>query len=189
MGNAAKKLYTIEDWLNLNDNERCELIEGDLVYKATPSSDHSDAQSAIVTNLKSEYQYKRKGPRGWWIRTEISVVYPGRQNGFVHDLAGWKKENYPEKPKGKRVAERPDWVCEILSGNKKDDLTTKKWVLHEHKVPYYWMVDLQSEIISVLEWAEKGYVTVADAEKEEKRILPPFDMEFSIAVLLGNDPE
>lgn len=189
MGNAARKLYTLEDWYNLPDNERCELIEGDLVYKTMPSADHSDSQSAIDTHLKSEFQYKRKGPKGWWIRTEISVVYEGRPNGFIHDLAGWKKENYPEKPSGKKVVERPDWVCEILSENRKNDLDIKKWVLHEHKVPYYWIVDLELEMISVLEWSEKGYTIILDAKKEEKRILPPFDMEYSVSVFLGNEPE
>ncbi len=189
MASAARKLFTMDDWVNMPDRERCELIEGDIVYKTMPSSDHSDAQIAIATIINNEFHIKRKGPTGWWIRTEISVIYEGRPNGFVHDLAGWKKENYPEKPRGKRIVERPDWVCEILSGNKKDDLNTKKWVLHEHKVPYYWIVDLESEIISVLRWEKDGYLIVADAGKSEKRILEPFDLEFDISFLLGNETE
>ena len=189
MGNAARKLYTIEDWMNLPDDDRCELIEGDLVYKNLSNADHSYAQSAIVTSIKQEYQYKRKGPKGWWIGTEMSVIYDGRPNGFSHDLAGWKKENYPEKPRGKKITQRPDWVCEILSENRKNDLNTKKWVLHEHRVPYYWLVDLELEMISVLEWAQKGYMTILDAKKGEKMALPPFDMKFDISVLLGNEPE
>jgi Uma2 family endonuclease len=188
MVSAARQLLTIQDWMDLPDDERCELIEGDFVYKAMPNSDHSDSQSAIDSTLK-EYQWKRKGPTGWWIRTEISVIYDGRSNGFIHDIAGWKKENYPEKPRGKWVAERPDWVCEILSENRRNDLNTKKWVLHEHRVPYYWIVDLEAEMISVLRWEKGGYLIIADAKKGEKRILEPFDMEFDVSVLLGNEPE
>ncbi|MES2615332.1 MAG: Uma2 family endonuclease [Bdellovibrionota bacterium] len=189
MASAARQLVTVEDWLHISDEVRCELIEGDIVYKALPSSGHSDSQIHIGATLLNEYQTKKRGSGGWWIRTEISVVYSGRPNGFIHDLAGWKKENYPEKPVGRKVSEKPDWVCEILSGNRKDDLDTKKWVLHEHKVPYYWIVDLESEIISVLEWNEKGYLIIADARKSEKRVLAPFDMEFDINVLLGNESE
>lgn len=185
---AVKKLATIEDWLNRLDEQRCELIEGDLVYKAAPSAEHSYSQSLMATTIINEFQLKRKGPNGWWIGTEISVVYEGRPNGFIHDLAGWKKENYPQKPQGKKVVEKPDWVCEILSGNRKDDLDTKKWVLHEHRVPYYWIVDLELEIISVLEWSTKGYTIILDAKKSEKRILPPFDFVFDVSVLLGNEP-
>jgi Uma2 family endonuclease len=190
MVNTAKKIYTIDDWSNLPNEERCELIEGDLVYKTLPSADHSYSQNAITTIITSEYHYKRKGPKGWWIGTEISVAYGERRvNGFIHDLAGWKKENYPEKPRGKKVLERPDWVCEILSSNKKNDLDTKKWVLHEHKVPFYWIVDLELEMIFVLEWAEKGYTIIVDACKDQKRILPPFDMEFNVSMLLGNNSD
>lgn len=189
MSSAVKKIFTVEDWVNMPESERCELIEGDFIYKVMPSSDHSDAQIHIGATLLNEYQSKKRSSGGWWIRTEISVVYEGRQNGFIHDLAGWKKENYPEKPRGTRIVERPDWVCEILSGNRKDDLDTKKWVLHEHRVPHYWIVDLRAEIISVLEWSEKGYVMIADARKGEKRILAPFDMEFDVSVLLGNEAE
>lgn len=189
MGNLARKIYTIEDWVCLLEEERCELIEGEFVYKALPSSEHSSSQSAIDSIIKNEFQWKRKGPNGWWIMTETSVIYDGRPNGFIHDLAGWKKENYPEKPKGKRIIERPDWVCEILSGNRKADLDTKKWVLHEHRVPYYWIVDLEAEIISILRWEKDGYIIIADARKGEKRILEPFDMEFDVSVLLGNEPD
>ena len=51
------------------------------------------------------------------------------------------------------------------------------------------MVDLELEMISILEWSEKGYITIMDAKKSEKRILPPFDMEFDVSVLLGDEPE
>lgn len=187
--NAAKQLYTVDDWLSLPDDDRCELIDGDLVHKAMPSVEHGLAQSAIITTLKSEYQWKRKGPKGWWLGTEISVVYEGRSNGFTHDIVGWKRENYPEKPQGKKTSARPDWICEILSLNRKTDLETKRWVLHEHRVPYYWLVDLDAEIVSVLEWSEKGYVIILDAKKGENRILPPFDMEFAVSVFLGNEPD
>jgi Uma2 family endonuclease len=189
MTNTAKKLITLTTWASLPEQARCELIEGELKYKAIPSSQHSDSQSAIAALLKHRVQWKPKGPHGWWIRTEISVVYPERQNGFIHDLAGWKKETYPQKPQGKKILERPDWVCEILSGNRKDDLDTKKWVLHEHKVPYYWIVDLKAEMISVLRWEKEGYLILADARCSEKRTLLPFDTEFEISVLLGNEPE
>ena len=86
MASAARKLVTVEDWINIPSEERCELIEGEIVYKALPSSEHSCSQSAIDTNIKSEYQYKRKGSKGWWIMTEASVVYEGRPNGFIHDV-------------------------------------------------------------------------------------------------------
>ena len=37
------------------------------------------------------------GTGGWWIATEVSVVYAGDQ-GFRHDVAGWRKDRTPLRP-------------------------------------------------------------------------------------------
>jgi hypothetical protein len=184
-----KRLFTIENWLNLPEGEICELIEGDLVYKSSPTSDHSDSRSAIDTMIKNEFQWKRKGADGWWIRAEISAIYQGKNNGFIHDLAGWKKINFPEKPRGKKTIERPDWVCEILNENEETHLEVKKRILHENGVPIVWIVDLKLQKISVFQWGPMSYVLKEDVHVSEKKALEPFDLEFSISVLLGNEPE
>jgi Uma2 family endonuclease len=75
-------------------------------------------------------------------------------------------------------------VCEILSSNRSNDLVTKRLVLHEHRVPYYWIVDIKSGSISVMEWGISGYTIIADARAGERKILLPFDMEIDVSVLL-----
>ena len=118
----------------------------------------------------------------------MAVVYEGRPNGFIHDIAGWRRDRHAEKPKGRKVVLKPDWVCEILSGNSSNDTVTKKWVLHEHRVEYYWIVNLQDQIISVYEWAEKGYMCIADATKGELKKLKPFEeIELDVSFLFGDD--
>lgn len=188
---AAKQLYTIDDWLSIPDNERCELIEGDIVYKALPSFHHGEFQGNLREALSAFRKKNNNGgnpPSGWWFSLEVAVVYEGRPNGFVHDIAGWRKDRHTEKPNGRKVTQTPDWVCEILSGNKTNDLVTKKWVLHEHKVEYYWIVDLEEEIISVLKWSDKGYTIVNDAKKDDIKRLEPFDaIELNLSFLFGHD--
>lgn len=188
---AVIKLLTVEDWLMLPDDERCELIEGDFVYKTMPSYEHGDFQGRLSIALAPFLKGGSGGgnpPFGWWFSTEVAVIYEGRPNGFIHDIAGWRRDRHSEKPKGKRLTMKPDWVCEILSGNKTNDLVTKKWVLHEHKVEYYWLVDLEDEIVSVLKWSEDGYINIADAKKDEKKRMPPFEsMEMNFSFLFGND--
>ncbi|MES2614264.1 MAG: Uma2 family endonuclease [Bdellovibrionota bacterium] len=186
---GAKKLLTIDDWLSLPDDVRCELIEGDFVYKVLPSFAHGEFQRRLGGDL-NPFDKKSGGdpPGGWWFASEVAVIYGNRPNGFIHDIAGWRREKHTQKPQGKKVTTVPDWVCEILSGNKTNDLVTKKWVLHEHKVEYYWVVDLDSEIISVFKWAEKGYINVADAKKGDTKSLEPFlGFEFNFAFLFGED--
>jgi Uma2 family endonuclease len=189
---SAKKLATVDELLALPDEERAELIEGEIVRKAAPSSDHSFAQTGIAAALDA---FRRKGgsggpPGGWWIGTEITVIYEGRPNGFIHDLAGWRRSRHPERPKGRRVTTKPDWVCEILSGNRSRDLVTKRSVLHEHRVEFYWLVDVDAQTVSVLSWSDKGYVITKEATAGQKARLTPFDdVELDVSVLLGNDPD
>jgi Uma2 family endonuclease len=183
MNLPAKKLLTLDEWLAVHEDseERAELINGEVSYKFAPSVDHSNALMAMCTEFSG---LQKRGPGGWWIIPEVLVLYEGRANGFIHDIAGWRKENHPKKPRGKSVSARPDWVCEILSSNRSNDLVTKRWVLHEHRVPYYWIVDIKNGLISVMEWGINGYTIIADAKAGEKIILSPFDVEMDISVLL-----
>lgn len=189
MGSAAKKIFSVEDWLNLPDEERCELIEGEIYYKAMPSFEHGEIQSRLSVSLGS--LLKKGGgnpPSGWWFSTEVAVIYEGRPNAFIHDIAGWRRDRHEEKPKGRKVTIKPDWVCEILSGNRYNDKVTKRNVLHEKRVEYYWIVDLEDKLITVYEWSEKGYITIDDATIGEKKILQPFDsIELDISFLFGQD--
>ena len=189
----ARKLATIEEWLALPYDNRAELIEGEIINRALPSVDHGATQRRIAQLL---YPFDRKGgggggaPGGWWIVSEVPVVYEGRPNGFIHDLAGWRRSRHPDRPRGKRMIVKPDWVCEILSSNRQHDLTTKKWVLHEHRIQHLWMVDVDNEVLSVLRWAEKGYIAIADVTPTQRARLEPFDdIELDVAVLFGGDPD
>lgn len=193
MGGTARKLATIEEWLSLPDEVRAEIIEGEIVRRALPSVEHSGAQRAL-SEVLGVFHRKTGGPDqppgGWWIFSEIPVVYEGRPNGFIHDLAGWRRSQLPERPRGKRMTVKPDWVCEILSSNRQHDLTTKKWVLHEHRVEHLWMVDVDSEVLTVLRWSDKGYTAIADATPGQKARLEPFDaVELDVNVLFGGDPD
>jgi Uma2 family endonuclease len=194
MTEQAKKLSTVEDLLFLiSSNERAELIEGDIVYKAIPSAEHGFAATKIAQSLSP---YSRKGggggnaPGGWWIGSEIHVIYEGRPNGFLHDLVGWRRDRHIEKPKGTRVTTKPDWVCEILSTNRVNDLVSKKWVLHEHRVEFFWLVDIERQVLSVLRWNEKGYIIIADVKPSQRALLEPFsEIELDISVLFGGDAD
>jgi Uma2 family endonuclease len=190
----AKKLATVEDLLaRIATDERAELIEGEIVYKASPSSEHGFSAVRIGQILAP---FDRKGggggqpPGGWWIGADIHVIYEGRANGFLHDLVGWRRDRHSEKPKGRRVTAKPDWVCEILSTNRSNDLVTKRLVLHEHRVEYFWLVDTDAQMVSVLKWSDKGYTIIADAAHGQKARLEPFaDIEIDVSVLLGGDPD
>ena len=51
MAQQARKLSTIDDLLALPNEERAELIEGEIVRKSAPSAEHSFAQRNITVAL------------------------------------------------------------------------------------------------------------------------------------------
>jgi Uma2 family endonuclease len=118
------------------------------------------------------------------------VIYPGRANGFIHDLAGWRRDKHPNKPTGNRIAQSPHWVCEIVSSNRSSDFIKKKRVLHEHRVEHYWILDHRDLILSVLLWVEGGYLTVAEFGPNDKAHIVPFEaVQIDVGVLFGKDQD
>jgi|GEM_PF-2136942 len=176
---AAEKPLTLDEFFVKHSGTRCEFYDGVVVGEGRPlesqatSADHGSVQAEIVTTLNSKFGRGNSGGYRWWFVTEAAVRY-GTRYFLCHDLAGWRKSRLAKRPTGFPITSRPDWVCEILSSNLKDDLVRKKNVLHEFEVPYYWIVSPLEKTLSIFEWAEVGYVSVLDAELGFEGALPPF---------------
>lgn len=92
----AVRLQTLSDLL-ASPEERVELIDGEIVRRPMARAEHGTAQSNTADELGP---FKRRtGPGGWWILTEVSVSYEAHQCPS-HDLAGWRNERLPERPRG-----------------------------------------------------------------------------------------
>jgi Uma2 family endonuclease len=183
----ALKLKTLADLLDWPE-ERVELIDGDIVQRPMARMEHGFVQSNTVAELD---RFRRtSGPGGWWIASEISVHYSAHQCP-THDLAGWRKERLPERPRGV-VEIAPDWVCEIVSpGHERKDTLTLFLLLQRHQVPYYWLI--WPEDRTLIAWQLDGgsyhviaSVTAPDADERKMRI-PPFEsVEIDVGYILGD---
>jgi Uma2 family endonuclease len=176
-----------------DSDERNEIHGGQLVPKEAARYEHSDAQGGIAAVLRPPFQRRAGGPGGpggWWIATEAEVAYPGWT--FLHDLAGWRRERVPVKPSGRPVRATPDWVCEILSTNRKHDTVTKFDVLGRAGVRHYWLVDVDVRELVVHRWESTGWIRAATflaTEPGQRGRIEPFDAEeIEVAVLFGDDP-
>jgi Uma2 family endonuclease len=107
---------TAADLAALPDDARAELVGGEIVQKANPGFEHGDAQGSLCELLKPPFQRGRGGPGGWWIVTEVEVEF-GAHDVYRPDVAGWRRERVPERPRGRPVRIRPDWICEVLSAS------------------------------------------------------------------------
>ena len=192
MADAAKmRTATVADLLAIpEEHRRHELIDGVLVEKEAASGRHGGAQVRIARRL-GPYDRRPGGssPGGWWFATEVEIQLADTQV-FRPDVAGWRRERMSALPSEVPIAIRPDWICEILSTNKRNDLIKKKRAYHVHGVGHYWLVDPTDETLAVHRWHPDGYVEVLIADRDERVRAEPFEaIEIRVAVLFGDDDD
>lgn len=177
---------TAEDLAALPEGTRAEVIAGVVLEKAAPSFEHGDAQSSLAELLKPPYQRGRGGPGGWWIATEVEIELEAHEV-YLPDVVGWRRERVPERPRGRPVRVRPDWVCEVLSvSNAETDLGPKLVSYHRAGVPHYWIVDPEHETLTVFRWTGEGYVVALSAGRRDVVTAEPFvAVDLRIADLFG----
>lgn len=180
----AKKLAAWPDIAQ--QDEALEILNGEIQRKATPSFEHGEAQGNVFATLRDPFGRSPSGTAGWWLATEVDIELTAHQ--IVRpDVVGWRRERVPEKPRGRPVAERPDWVCEILSeSGRARDLVTKLRIYHRAAVPHYWIVDPLEGTLTVHRWTAEAYVTALVAEGTERVRAEPFEaVELSLTLLFG----
>jgi Uma2 family endonuclease len=189
---AAKvNAATIAELLAIPEaSRRHEIIDGLLVEKEAASGRRGGVQVRLARRL-GPYDRRPGGrwPGGWWFASEVEIQFEDVQV-VRPDLAGWRREHLPELPKEVPITVRPDFICEILSTNKRNDLIKKKRVYHRHTVGYYWIVDPDQETLAVYRWHSDGYVEILIADRNETVRAEPFEtIEFRVGVLFGDDDD
>jgi len=181
---------TIEDLYAIPEEERRhEVIDGELVEKGAATGEHGGTQADVVATLGGRFGRRAGGgrPGGWWFATEVEILL-SRGNVLRPDVVGWRRERVQVRPSGTPVALLPDWVCEILSTNRRNDLVKKKRLYHQDHVPHYWILDPAEETLAVHRWGPDGYIEVLAAQRGERVRAEPFDaIELDVGVLFGDD--
>lgn len=162
-----------------------EIVDGQLVRKASPSFEHGGAQASIVRALSSFHGRRGLGG-GWWIHTEVDVELAPHQI-YLPDVAGWRIDLVPERPRGRPVRIAPQWACEVLSASTADrDLGAKLRGYHRAGVRHYWVVDPERQELRVLRWQEPGYQLVVTVGSGDSVRAEPFDaIELDLDELFG----
>lgn len=189
MRHLEEPLRTVEDLEKLSDDDRAELINGEIVMM-TASTNHS----LICTQLTVEIATHLKAKKGygdyddWVIIAEAWVTYD-QHNSFVHDLAAFYRKDIANRSKKHGgLTIMPLWACEVMSpSNWTNDTQRKRVILEQHKVPFYWIVDPIRKTVQVFELKDKNehYQIVYAADIGDGRVkLPPFqDLELDLTEL------
>lgn len=179
---------TIADLLAIpEDRRRHEILDGVLVEKEAASGRHGEAQIRLAGWVVPYHRGGGSVPGGWRFASEAEVAMAASQV-VRPDVAGWRRERLPTMPAEVPIRVRPDWICEILSTNRRRDVVTKKRLYHAHEVPHYWLVDPVDETLAVHRWHPDGYVEVLVAERTDTVRAEPFDaLELRVGILFGDD--
>jgi Uma2 family endonuclease len=192
MAQSARRIATPDDFWAIPEEDRFhELIDGEIIPKASPSGAHGGAQALLVGAITPFHRSSRSsgGPGGWWIALEVEVLLGGGE--IVRpDVLGWRRDRCPERPISMPVKQPPDWVCEILSpSNAKHDTVKKLHLYHRSAIVHYWIIDPQEATFTVMRWSPDGYTTLLRAERDETVRAEPFQqVEVPVGTLFGDDP-
>ncbi|MBL4819335.1 MAG: Uma2 family endonuclease [Deltaproteobacteria bacterium] len=181
--------HTIEDLMDLPEDTKAELIDGEIYMMAPAAAKHSIVNGALTSVIYNHFREKRKNGSGdghdFWLIVPEAWNYYDEHNSFVHGIAGYLESEISEPPQSGPIMTKPMWLCEILSpSNWSNDTQRKRVILEEHRVPHYWLVDPERKTIQVLEMpdgATKYQFAHAVDVKDGTVKLPPFmDLELDL---------
>lgn len=183
---------TWEDLQDIPEEERWhEILNGEIVERAMPSGEHGSAQGDLRA-LIDPFNRRPGGrsPGGWWFTVE-SEIRLNRHNVVRPDVAGWRRERCPDRPRGYPISLRPDWICEVLSPHHvRRDRVDKVSIYHRFEIPHYWLLDPESETLEVNRWTPAGWLLVLAARRGQTVRAEPFDaLPLQVGRLFGDDPE
>jgi len=181
---AASALYSWDDFVALDDDDRRELIDGELVEVEVPT----DVHEYIVTRIGAALTVWSDAGHGGRVLASGYKVRISERRGVVPDLQFYRAGNESSRQhQVGLVTGRPDMVVEIVSpSSRRYDRVTKLRYYAERGVPEYWLVDPQAKTLERLVLRD-GVFSIADSLADEETFRPPsFEgLEIPLAKLWG----
>lgn len=155
MGLPQKEFYTAEDYWNLPEDVRAELIDGQIYYHAAPNRMHqtilSELHAAIHSYLKSKKGTCRIYPAPFAVKPfendDKTIVEPD-----ISVICN------PNKLTERGCTGAPDWIIEIISpGNPSHDFIYKLNLYAKSGVREYWIIDPRSQTVLVYYLEQKDF--------------------------------
>ena len=143
---TVKPKFTYEDYCNTPDDERYELLDGELVMVPAPRTTHQFVKGEIFTALHSHAREHSLGhildaPTDVVLSDTVvlqpDILFVSAERGHIITEAN--------------VQGAPDLVVEVLSPSTAErDTTTKRALYYRHGVREFWLVDTDAKTVAVL---------------------------------------
>ena len=138
------KKYTYEDLEKINDNNRYEIYDGELILMSSPTTKHQAVLGDLIAQFHTFFKDKKCIP--FVAPLDVRLDGKGKKSKNVVQpdlLVVCDKNKINDKIDG-----APDFVLEILSKNNRyNDLIYKMNLYQKYGVREYWIVDIENGII------------------------------------------
>lgn len=159
------------------DNNRYELIEGELFVSRAPGIPHQ----RVILNLEIILSnYLREHP--------IGILVPGAgaifsdYDAVIPDLAFVRNERWDQVVTGEKFTGALDLIIEVTSPgaeNRRRDLLVKRQLYGKYGVAEYWVIDTdnrQIEVYRLQGQRQESVGTFQNSDELESRLLPDFKL-------------
>lgn len=169
IGPEPRAKLTYEDYAKTPDDERWELIDGELIPMASPTVPHQ----RIDARLGAEFSTLVKQGLGEVFHSIDVVLSP--HDTFRPDLIFVSSER-ADIITHANIQGAPDLVVEIRSPSTAGlDEVTKRELYERHGVREYWLADPEAQTVTVLLLGENGYETVGIYAKSDTLTSPTLE--------------
>ncbi len=126
-----------------------EIVNGELHGTRRLPPLASCASSALGRSIGTAYDWRRRGPEGWWVLRSVEVHLG--PDVVVPDWAAWRRSRVPPLSGLDSLSLAPDWVCEVLTpATVALDRVQKLPIYAREGVRYAWLLDPALGTLEVL---------------------------------------
>ena len=149
-----ERIYTIEDFYNLPEGIRAELINDKIYMQASPSANHQRL-SLKLTRLIADYIDARDGDCEVF-PAPFDVFLSGNENEcFIPDISVICN---PDLIKDRGCYGAPDWIIEIVSPSTASlDYFLKPEKYRIAGVKEYWIINLMKHTVTVYHFEDENF--------------------------------
>jgi Uma2 family endonuclease len=178
MSSRIEPLLTVADLDALpDDNNRYELIEGELFVSRAPGLSH---QRVLQNIQKFLLFYLDQNPIG------ILVPGPGAifsdYDAVIPDIAFVRNERWGELVTGEKLTGALDLIIEVISPgaeNRRRDFTAKRQLYGKYGIEEYWIVDIENREVLVYRNENHSLREIAKLKNDDEvtsPVLPGFHL-------------
>ncbi|MBR1739874.1 MAG: Uma2 family endonuclease [Ruminococcus sp.] len=143
--------YSAEEFfaLDIPDNDRYELIEGELVLLAAPSEIHQELAGGIYAELRDFIRRSRGSCKPFIAPFDVKLDDDNVVQPDIMVICD------PSKLDGKRCNGAPDIVIEVTSNDRTRDYSIKLELYRKSGVSEYWIVDPEKKRVVVYTFEDR----------------------------------